>query len=77
MLWDAGQDRVARESRGRMREMWAAVRDGYASAQVSAGEWRSHGDVTPEYAQSEISSHKTGDDLFRDFAHLVTQRADH
>lgn len=74
MLWDAGQERVARESRGRMREMWAAVRDGYASAQVSAGEWRSHGDVTPEYAHAEAEAVKTGEDLFRDFGHLVQPR---
>jgi hypothetical protein len=52
MLWDAGQQRVARESRERLTELYVGVRDGYVAGNVTVGraKWKG-GDGTPSYAR--------------------------
>jgi len=55
MLWDAGQQRVTREGRERLAELYVGVRDGYLAANVAAGKvtWKGGGDHVPAYAQSD------------------------
>lgn len=53
MLWDAGQQRVSRESRERMTELYVGVRDGYVAGNVSVGraKWQG-GDQVPSYVNA-------------------------
>jgi hypothetical protein len=51
MLWDAGQERLTRENRGRLVELYTGVRDGYVAANVSLGKAKAKGDITPTYAR--------------------------
>ena len=55
MLWDAGQQRIAREGRERLAELYVGVRDGYVAGNVAAGKatWKG-GDHTPTYARSDV-----------------------
>ena len=52
MLWDAGQQRVARESRERLTELYVGVRDGYVAGNVMVGraKWKG-GDHSPAYVE--------------------------
>ncbi len=50
-LWDAGQDRIVRENRGRLVELYTGVRDGLMAADVAVGRVKTRGDITPSYAQ--------------------------
>ena len=54
MLWDAGQQRVTRESRERLTELYFGVRDGYVAGNITVGraKWKG-GDGTPSYARSD------------------------
>lgn len=52
MLWEAGQERTAREGRDRLTELYVGVRDGYVAANVSLGLAKAKGDITPRYARS-------------------------
>lgn len=49
MLWDAGQERVAREGRERLRELHIGVRDGYVAGEVAIGRARYSGSGKPGY----------------------------
>jgi hypothetical protein len=55
MLWDAGQERVTRESRDRRAEMYEAARDGYVAGNVAAGKvkWSGRGEHLPHYVSPE------------------------
>jgi hypothetical protein len=53
MLWDAGQQRVARESRERLTELYVGVRDGYVSGNVAIGKAEAQRDTTPAYARGQ------------------------
>ena len=60
-----------------MTAIYVGVRDGFAAAQVGAGVWKTQGTFqTPWYTRDDEPQMKTGEDLFRDFGHLV-QRGDH
>lgn len=62
-----------REARGRMTEGFVAMRDGYTAARV--GGTKAFGSAgLPSYALDDRPTERTGDDLFRDFAHLVQAR---
>ena len=52
MLWDAGQQRTAREGRERLTELYVGVRDGYVAGNVSVGraKWKG-GSQVPAYAE--------------------------
>lgn len=68
MLWDASQQRVTRESRDRLTELYVGVRDGYVAAEVMVGrvKWTG-GDGTPTYARSERAPARGLAQLMRDF----------
>lgn len=51
MLWDAGQERIVRENRDRLGELYIGVRDGVLAADVAVGRAKARGDVTPSYAK--------------------------
>lgn len=54
MLWDAGQQRIAREGRERLTELFVASRDAALDVLVSTGQAKSHGSWSlPTYARSE------------------------
>lgn len=52
MLWDAGQQRVLREGRERLAELYVGVRDGYVAANVALKRATAKGDITPSYARA-------------------------
>jgi hypothetical protein len=56
MLWDAGRQRVSREGRERLAELYVGVRDGYLAGNVAAGKatWTGGGDHTPTYARVDL-----------------------
>ena len=56
MLWSAGQERIGREIRNRLTELYVGVRDGQIAALVAIGEARASGDHVPAYVRSETSS---------------------
>ena len=53
VLWDAGQQRTAREGRERLTELYVGVRDGYVAGNVSVGraKWKGGGQI-PAYAKT-------------------------
>jgi hypothetical protein len=51
MLWDAGQQRVTREGRERLAELYVGVRDGYLAGEVAIGRAKVRGDALPAYAR--------------------------
>jgi len=56
MLWTAGQERVERESRARLAELYVGVRDGYVAGNVSTGKAKwSGGEHVPAYLRSEAA----------------------
>ena len=56
MLWDDGQQRIEREARQRLTELYVGVRDGYVAGNVAAGKakWTGAGEHTPSYARSDV-----------------------
>jgi len=56
MLWDAGQERIAREGRERLAELYVGVRDGYVAGRVAGGasKWSGGGEHVPSYARSDV-----------------------
>ena len=56
MLWDAGQQRIVREGRARLAELYAGVRDGYVAGNVAAGKarWSGGGEHVPSCARSDV-----------------------
>jgi len=56
MLWDAGQERIAREGRERLAELYVGVRDGYVAGRVAGGAstWKGGGEHVPSYARSDV-----------------------
>ena len=52
MLWNAGQARIARESRDRLVELYVGVRDGHVASEVSLGraKWKG-GAQAPRYVR--------------------------
>jgi hypothetical protein len=56
VLWTAGQERVSRENRGRLTELFVGVRDGYLAGLVGAGQatWKGGGDHLPSYARMDV-----------------------
>jgi hypothetical protein len=53
MLWTAGQERVGREGRERLAELYVGVRDGTVAADVAVGRAKARGDsYVPSYARS-------------------------
>ena len=56
MLWDAGQERIAREGRERLAELYVGVRDGYVAGRVAGGAstWKGDGEHVPSYARSDV-----------------------
>ena len=57
MLWDAGQERIAREGRERLAELYVGVRDGYVAGRVAGGasKWSGGGEHVPSYARPPAS----------------------
>ena len=54
MLWAAGQQRIVREARERLAELYVGVRDGYVAGNVGLGKAKwSGGDRVPSYARTE------------------------
>lgn len=53
MLWDAGQQRISRESRERLTELYRGARDGYLAAEIAVGRVTARGDPTPPYARAD------------------------
>lgn len=52
MLWNAGQARIARESRDRLTELYVGVRDGHTASEVSLGRARWKGGAgAPSYVR--------------------------
>lgn len=55
MLWDAGQQRVQREARDRLAELYVGVRDGYVAGNVATGKAKwSGGEHVPAYARPDV-----------------------
>ncbi len=57
-LWDAGQQRITRENRARLGELYAGVRDGLLAADVAVGRVKVRGDITPSYAQPDAEQRR-------------------
>lgn len=55
-----------------MTQLYVGVRDAYLSARLGADKVFPGG--VPTYAREGAEPVKSGEDLFRDFGHLVTQR---
>lgn len=53
MFWDAGQQRMAREGRERLAELYVGVRDGIVAADVATGRATTRGDIRPSYVRSD------------------------
>lgn len=54
MLWEAGQERVVRESRARRAELFEAVRDAVIAVDIAVGRAKASGTYRmPAYAQGE------------------------
>jgi hypothetical protein len=54
MLWEAGQARVAREAKERLRERFVTTRDAILAADVAVGRAKmTRGSATPAYAQGD------------------------
>jgi hypothetical protein len=54
MLWEAGQDRVRQEQRGRLAELYQGFRDGYLAGLVLSGQAKpSVGYRGPSYLREE------------------------
>lgn len=54
MLWEAGQARITRESRGRRAELYEAARDAVLAADIAVGRAKPRGVYRmPAYAQPE------------------------
>ena len=54
MLWTAGQERLGRESRDRLTELYVTGRDAYIGAQVALGRAKTSGGAfRPGYAGDE------------------------
>lgn len=53
MLWDAGQQRLAREGRDRLAELYVGVRDASIAAEVATGRAKARGDIRPSYVRSD------------------------
>lgn len=60
-----------RESRQQLAQQYVATRDAYLSAHYGADKVFRGG--VPSY-MAEVMPAKTGEDLFRDFAHLIKPR---
>lgn len=79
IFWAAGQERVARDQRSRMTEIFAGVRDGYTAAQVAGEAWKLKDGGTldlPAYVTEgrPDPNVKTGEDLYRDWGHVAQER---
>jgi len=53
VLWDAGQQRLAREGRERLAELYVGVRDGIVAADVATGRAKTRGDIRPSYVRGD------------------------
>jgi hypothetical protein len=54
MLWNAGQERMARERTARLAELFVSGRDAYVGAQVALGKAKtSGGEYRPGYLSGE------------------------
>ncbi|HSW41751.1 MAG TPA: hypothetical protein VLM76_04510 [Patescibacteria group bacterium] len=58
MLWTAGQQRMVREGRERLTELYVGVRDGYVAGNVATGKARARGDPTPAYARPDAEARR-------------------
>lgn len=56
LLWRAGQERLFREGRARLGEMYRAVADAVVAADVRVGRVKARGDLTPWYAKTDAPS---------------------
>jgi hypothetical protein len=60
MLWNAGQERVARESRERLTELFVAARDAALDVLVSTGQAKAKGSWRlPAYISSDRPSQRS------------------
>ncbi len=56
VLWAAGQERIGREQRGRMAELYVGVRDGYVAGNVATGKAKPKGSFqTPAYTRGDTT----------------------
>lgn len=69
MLWDAGQQRITRESRERLTELYVGVRDGYVAGNVMVGraKWKS-GSGSPSYVEAQPRADIQRSPAIRDMA---------
>lgn len=66
MLWEAGQERIARESRWRRTELYEAARDAVVAADIAVGRAKARGIYRlPAYAQPELDPEAARADLRR------------
>jgi hypothetical protein len=66
MLWDAGQERIARESRWRRAELYEAARDAVLAADIAVGRAKPRGVYRlPAYVQPERDPEVARADLRR------------
>ena len=79
MLWTAGQQRVMREGRERLAELYVGVRDGYVAGNVATGKAKARGDahipayVRPDAEQRRAMAQRGLGQLRRDFPGHVAQ----
>jgi len=52
VLWNAGRERIAREERGRLAELYVGVRDGYLAGEAAVGRVKWTGASTPWYVDA-------------------------
>jgi len=73
MLWEAGQQRIGREGRERLAELYVGVRDGYVAGNVATGKAIASGGghipsyVRPDPEQSHAMAQRGLGQLLRDF----------
>mgnify|MGYP000335681777 CR=1 FL=1 len=73
MLWTAGQERVQRESRERLAELYVGVRDGYVAGNVATGKAKWSGsEHVPAYARSDTPVQRSPEVRDRTLAKLST-----
>ena len=59
MLWNAGQERLGREQRDRLGELYIGVRDGQMAALIDSGQAKAKGDPRPSYIRGESPSRES------------------
>lgn len=75
MFWQAGQARIARESRDRLIELYVGARDGYLAGEVALRRAKLRGSAEPSYvrrAQAETTTRRSPAVRDRALAKLAT-----